>query len=120
MERALRLRDGQDFQRVYRNSTVQFYHAWKLFGKKNHRSTNRYGFSVSKKFGRAHERNRMKRRLRAWVFHHQQDFLPGFDYVFIPKAECKMLSTEEFDQELTHLLQGWKKRQNAYVAKRRG
>ena len=44
--------------------------------------TRRFGFSVSKKVGKAHDRNRVKRRLRAICRTQQADWRRGFDAVF--------------------------------------
>lgn len=48
--------------------------------------TRRFGFSVSKKVGKAHDRNRVKRRLRELCRYHEADWKTGFDAVFIARS----------------------------------
>lgn len=45
----------------------------------------RWGFTASKKTGNAVVRNRAKRRLRALVMAHVDDFQPGWDYVLVAR-----------------------------------
>lgn len=46
----------------------------------------RLGVTVSRKVGGAVERNRVKRRLRAWFRTHRADFAAGTDFVVIART----------------------------------
>lgn len=48
--------------------------------------TRRFGFSVSKKVGKAHVRNAVKRRLRAICRAHAPDWRSGFDAVIVARS----------------------------------
>jgi ribonuclease P protein component len=48
--------------------------------------TRRFGFSVSKKVGKAHDRNRIKRRLREICRLHGSDWRRGFDAIVVARS----------------------------------
>lgn len=109
MKRSFRLRKNDEFQRVYRRGVPAYNRDFKIIGFRNHLEHNRYGYSLSKKYGKAHERNRTKRRLREIVRTHQDSFPKSFDYVILPKQTTKSLSFQQLEQSLLHCLMQWKK-----------
>lgn len=110
MKRSFRLRKNDEFQRVYRRGVPAYNRDFKIIGFRNHLEHNRYGYSLSKKYGKAHERNRTKRRLREIVRAHQDSFPKSFDYVILPKQTTKSLPFQQLEQSLLHCLMQWKKR----------
>jgi ribonuclease P protein component len=64
--------------------------------------TYRWGFSISKKVGKAHERNFIKRRLREICRHMPLDF--HGDLVVVVRNGAKEASYEDFSRALTELL----------------
>lgn len=110
MKRSFRLRKNDEFQRVYRRGMPAYNRDFKIIGFRNHLEHNRFGYSLSKKYGKAHERNRTKRRLREIVRAHQNSFPKSFDYVILPKQTTKSLSFQQLEQTLLHCLMQWKKR----------
>ena len=69
-----------------------------LYARKNRTAQNRVGITVGKKLGKAHIRNRMRRRLREVYRLNEQQFLPGYDIVVV--ARTKALFADF--QTLTH------------------
>lgn len=104
MERALRLRKNSDFQRLYRRGEAYYNRQFKVLCRKNGRKTNRYGFSISKKMGKATARNRLKRRLREIVRHHEAAFPQGYDFAFVPREGVQELSYADLEKSVLHLL----------------
>ena len=59
-----------------------------LDARKNRTDTNRVGITVSKKLGKAHVRNRMRRRLREIYRLNEEKFQPGWDIVVVARGKA--------------------------------
>lgn len=57
-----------------------------LYARKNRTNTNRVGITVSKKLGKAHIRNRVRRRLREAYRLNEAQFAPGWDIVLVARS----------------------------------
>ena len=69
-----------------------------LYARRNRTEGNRLGFTVGKKIGKAHVRNRVRRRLREIYRLHEDAFLPGYDIVVVARSRAVDASF----QSLTH------------------
>ena len=59
-----------------------------LYARKNRTEENRVGITVSKKLGKAHIRNRIRRRLREVYRLNEEKFLPGWDIVLVARSKA--------------------------------
>ena len=59
-----------------------------LYAKPNRIGMNRVGITVSKKLGKAHIRNRVRRRLREAYRLNEEKFAPGWDIVVVARSRC--------------------------------
>jgi len=59
-----------------------------LYARKNRTEQNRVGITVSKKLGKAHIRNRIRRRLREVYRLNEEHFLPGWDIVLVARSKA--------------------------------
>ena len=73
------------FQRLYRTSG-QANSYLVLYARKNRTDQNRVGITVGKKLGKAHIRNRLRRRLREVYRINEDRFLPGYDIVVVARS----------------------------------
>ena len=73
------------FQRLYRTHG-QANGFLVLYARPNRTSTNRVGLTVSKKLGKAHIRNRTRRRLREIYRLNEDLFAPGWDIVVVARS----------------------------------
>lgn len=90
------------FQRLYHTSG----HAnglLVLYARKNQGCTNRVGITVSKKLGKAHIRNRMRRRLREVYRLNEDKFLPGWDIVVVARTKAVFADFESLTRAYLHL-----------------
>ena len=75
------------FQRLYHTKGVADGYLV-LYARKNRSQQNRIGLTVSKKLGKAHVRNRMRRRLREVYRLHEEQFQPGWDIVVVARSKA--------------------------------
>ena len=59
-----------------------------LYARKNHTESNRVGITVSKKLGKAHIRNRIRRRVREVYRLNEEKFQPGWDIVVVVRSKA--------------------------------
>ena len=75
------------FQRLYRTSG-QANAYLVLYARRNRTATNRVGITVSKKLGKAHIRNRVRRRLREVYRLNEARFASGWDIVVVARTRA--------------------------------
>ena len=73
------------FRRLYHTSG-QANSCLILYARRNRTSTNRVGITVSKKLGKAHIRNRIRRRIREVYRLNEEKFQPGWDIVVVARS----------------------------------
>ena len=75
------------FQRLYHTKGVADGYLV-LYARKNRTEGNRVGITVSKKLGKAHIRNRTRRRIREVYRLNEEAFLPGWDIVVVARSKA--------------------------------
>ena len=75
------------FQRLYHTKGVADGYLV-LYARKNRTAGNRVGITVSKKLGKAHVRNRVRRRLREIYRLNEALFQPGWDIVVVARSRA--------------------------------
>ena len=75
------------FQRLYHTKGVADGYLV-LYARKNRSEANRVGITVSKKLGKAHIRNRVRRRIREVYRLNEDQFQPGWDIVVVARSRA--------------------------------
>jgi len=75
------------FQRLYHTKGVADGYMV-LYARKNRTETNRVGITVGKKLGKAHIRNRVRRRLREVYRLNEAQFQSGWDIVVVARTKA--------------------------------
>ena len=75
------------FRRLYRTSGFADGYLV-LYARKNRTDSNRVGITVGKKLGKAHIRNRARRRLREVYRLNEEKLAPGWDIVLVARSKC--------------------------------
>ena len=66
-----------------------------LYARRNRSQENRVGITVGKKLGKAHVRNRVRRRLREVYRLNEEKFLPGWDIVVVARSRAVEASFQQ-------------------------
>lgn len=74
-----------------------------LYARKNRTPQNRVGFTVSKKLGKAHVRNRTRRRLREVYRLNEDGFRSGWDIVVVARTKAVDASFQRLTQSFLAL-----------------
>jgi len=87
MKYSTSLKRNHIFRRLYHTSGVAD-GLLVLYARKNRTDGNRVGITVSKKLGKAHVRNRTRRRIREVYRLNEEKFQPGWDIVVVARTKA--------------------------------
>ena len=104
MKRHYRLRRNSDFQRVRQHGKSYASPLMVLAFLRNELDHSRFGFVVSKRRGKAVQRNKIKRRIREAVRLRVPCIRSGFDVVFIARQPSREASYRDIEQAVERLL----------------
>ena len=74
-----------------------------LYARKNRSQENRVGITVSKKLGKAHIRNRVRRRIREVYRLNEEKFSPGWDIVVVARSAAVEVSFQKLTKSYLSL-----------------
>ena len=102
----LRLRKHADYQHVYANARKRQSASMSWFlAPQSSASAPRVGLTAGKVLGKAHQRNRIKRRLREILRQHIELLPPGCDLVLHPRRTVLTIEFAKLDAEVVRILQ---------------
>ena len=100
MEFTSSLKTNNDFRRVYRKGTSAVRPCLVVYVRRVRDSAvNRLGFTVTAKVGKAHTRNRVRRRLREIYRLHEPMIVPGCDMVVVARVRAAEVSYKRLERE---------------------
>lgn len=103
-----RLRRHADYQRAYQASRKQFSSSMTWFLSRRDETAApsapaRVGLTSGKAVGKAHERNRIKRRMRELVRRHFSELPAGYDLILHPRRQVMTMDFGKLDAELLRI-----------------
>ncbi len=88
MDPGTHIKLNSDFRRIYARGKSAVSPTVVVYCRRNRLDHNRFGFTVSKKLGKAVVRNRVRRRLREIVRLNGDLLLPGYDLVLVARGRA--------------------------------
>lgn len=85
MQRKFSLRKKVDINRVFLARKKAYNESFTIYYRHNNLDNPRFCFAISKKYGKANKRNLLKRRLKAIIEAHSEDFDKSYDIVISVK-----------------------------------
>ena len=104
MKKEYRLRRNSDFQYTYKKGRSLRHPLLVLIYRKTNRAESRIGFSITKKFGNAVQRNRIKRQLREILRLQHHQLKQGYDIIFVVRKEARGASYQILEGAVHNLL----------------
>ena len=98
-----RLRTAAEFKRVYEGGAKRISRSFVLFALQNSLAYSRFGLTTPRKLGKAHDRNRVKRRVREILRTSYMAIPKGFDFVVNPRRSAMEQDFEVLRNELLAL-----------------
>ena len=99
-----RLRNAGQFRAVYSAGRKKTSRSFVVFILPNHSEATRFGLTTPRKVGKAHERNRIRRRVREILRHSRGALASGYDVVINPRRSVLDRDFTSIDAELLSLL----------------
>lgn len=100
----VRLRNARQFEEVYKRGERRMARSLVVFALQNGLTYSRFGVTTSRKLGKAHERNRVKRRVREILRTARPQIPSGYDFVVNPRKSAMDRQFERLRLELLSLL----------------
>ena len=99
------LRKSVEFNAVYERGAKTVSRSFVVFALPNGLRLSRYGLTTPRKLGKAHDRNRIRRRVKEIIRQAAPNIIPvGFDCVINPRRSAAERPFIELRDELTTLL----------------
>ena len=99
------LKKNKEFKKVYSTGESRATANLVLYTKPNNLEDNRYGFSISKKIGKAVIRNKLRRRLKEILRLNDAKIKKGYDLIFIARKAVVELDYKKLERNVYKLLQ---------------
>ena len=93
------LKTNRDFRRVYHKGTSAVRPCLVVYARRTGAAENRLGITVTAKVGKAHTRNRVRRRLREIYRLHEQTIRPGYDLVVVARTRAAGAEYSRLEKE---------------------
>lgn len=104
MKKKYRIKKSEDFNKIIRKKKSFANRQFVIYYSENKENRHiRLGISVSKKLGKAHIRNKMKRYVRECI-NTRKKILKNYDIILIVRQGAINSSFKEFDKSINHIL----------------
>lgn len=104
MDKLHTVKKNREFSNIIHNGVFYKNKSYTIYYKDNDLDYYRFGISVSKKLGKAVDRNKYKRQLRFIIDKYKKNYQNGTDYIIIIKNGFKELDFNSKDKDFVYLI----------------
>ena len=99
------VKENKDFDDIIKNGKYLKSKYYSIYYKENNLGLAKFGIAVSKKFGNAVERNKVKRQLRSLIDQYKKMFSKSNYYIIMVRVGVKNVCYSMMEQDFVSLLQ---------------
>ncbi len=100
MKNTVSIKRNNDFRALYKRGKSSVSPVLAIYARKNKTTSNRIGITVSTKVGKAHVRNRVRRRIREAYRINETSFKKGIDMVIVARVRAAEVTFHEIEKNL--------------------
>ncbi len=100
------IKKNTDFDDIIKTGKYIKSHYYNIYYKDGDSDYPKFGLAVSKKCGKAVERNKIKRQLRMIIQDNKKLFKNGVNYIIMVKKDIIKLSYQEKEEDLIKMMKG--------------
>lgn len=104
MKRIETIKNKELFNNIIRKGNFKKNNFFVIYKNPNEDVNVKFGIAISKKFGHAVDRNRIKRQTRSIIDNNRNLFQKGFNYIIMVRKDCKNKSFNALENSLKDLL----------------
>lgn len=98
-----RIKKNIEFKRLYNRSKRFYNRDFRLMVSNNNYGHPRFGFTITRKFGKANKRNKIRRRLKE-IIRLNLDIFEDKDYIIAPKNHTLEFEYKDLEKTLLHVV----------------
>ena len=98
------VKDKREFNEIIKKSKFIKNNYFVIYIRKNNLDISRFGIAVSKKIGKAHFRNKLKRRIRNIIDNNNYLFKKSYDYIIMIKRGKDKYDYQTLEKEVKNIL----------------
>ena len=98
------LKKNHEFKRLYNKGKSLASQCAVIYFRRNGRTENRLGITVSTKIGGAVQRNLVRRRLKEIYRLNEENLLPGYDIVIVARVKSRYVGYRELESSVLYIL----------------
>lgn len=104
MKYTVSMKYNRDFKRLYNRGQSIAAGYLVLYYRKNFSDKNIMGITVTKKIGKAHVRNKIRRRIRECYRKMEESILCGYNFVVVARTRASSARYEQIERDMCFLL----------------